>query len=287
MKVEQYFEALGLSPIPYGQTDFDTMVPPHHLLEDKQFGSMRIIYDTILRSRMGIPAISAGLCQRLYSEVETRVKNRQVFGRSLFEYDQIQYRLSALRGRYQICHAIWNFTGRWMDQHADVSKDSSLVNACKTLASEAMQVSADSALQIFAASGYQKNHIAGLSFVNARPFQIFEGTNDVLYENIFDAIYKDHKTVNEEALCGELEKFGLKLVSEFPLGGLHKMASPVELSQREKIHAGKLIAWAFVMGILEQAMKHNGPWCEQAWQLAQLEVHGVSALTPFIKQMSP
>ena len=280
--VQRYFDALGLLPIFYGESNIHTCVPNENLLEEKTFGSLRIIYDTIFRSRMGIPAIAAGLCKRLSFETQRRVSKRKVFKKALSGYDQIQFRCNALKGGYEICHSIWRFSAQWMDSHIDVSRDTTFVNACKTISSETMHASSDSALQIFAASGYQKTHYIGQAFLNSRPFRIFEGTNDVLYQNIIDAMVKPHQNLNENILEKELLKFGLSLDEKFPLAWLGEYEVSRSLSQRMKVHAGKLIAWAFILGILRDRTCRDSLALDDAWGLALREIHALAAMTSFI-----
>lgn len=63
-----------------------------------------------------------------------------------------------------------------------------------------MQSAAQSLLQLVGAKGYRRDHIAGSAVVDSRPFQIFEGSNDILYEQISDSILKSMKKVKEANL---------------------------------------------------------------------------------------
>jgi len=253
--VQRYFDALGLQPIPYGQTRFQqTPVPAAHLLGAGGQSGLRLLYDTLFRSRLGMPAIAAGLCRRLADEAVARTALRSTFGRRQDSYDQVRYRLSELRGMGRINGDLWRFTGEWMDEHADVSGDYTLVNAAKVVSSETMQAAADSAVQIFASAAYKRDHLVGRAFVDSRPFQIFEGSNDVLHENTCETIAGRHGRCDRAALEDELQVYGLPFPDDLPQPALDLLAGAAELSQRQKVQLGQIIAWIFI-----RALQHRKP----------------------------
>jgi alkylation response protein AidB-like acyl-CoA dehydrogenase len=53
-------------------------------------------------------------------------------------------------------------------------------NIIKTVSSDLMQESAQTLVQLVGAAANKLNHIAGRAIVDSRPFQIFEGSNDIL-----------------------------------------------------------------------------------------------------------
>ena len=53
-------------------------------------------------------------------------------------------------------------------------------NIIKTVSSDLMQESAQTLVQLVGAAAYKLNHIDGRAIVDSRPFQIFEGSNDIL-----------------------------------------------------------------------------------------------------------
>ncbi len=57
-------------------------------------------------------------------------------------------------------------------------------NAVKSVVTDLMQDAAQSLLQLVGAKAYKINHIAGRGTADSRPFQIFEGSNDILYAQI-------------------------------------------------------------------------------------------------------
>ena len=63
-----------------------------------------------------------------------------------------------------------------------------------------MHESAQSLLQLIGAKGYKLNHIAGRLVVDSRPFQIFEGSNDILYHQITESVLKMMKTAKQKSV---------------------------------------------------------------------------------------
>jgi alkylation response protein AidB-like acyl-CoA dehydrogenase len=278
VKVENYFDALGLQPITYGSTRYsDVDLPESYVLSPPGGSALRSILDTLFRSRMGISAIAAGQCRRLADEVADRAKSRMTFGRAIGEYDQVQYRLSGLRGMQQINESLWHFTGFWAGQESDVSGDHVLANASKVIASDGLSAAADSAVQIFASAAYKRNHVVGRAFTDSRPFQIFEGSNDVLHENTYDVLASRYGGVNVEVVGAELERYGLKLSEHIPQVVRDVLVRDPELSQRQKVHYGKMVSWILAQSILEKDSADTGKTVDDGMKLALRHLASLTA----------
>ena len=283
VEVEEYFDALGLQPITYGRTRYTNVrVPESHVITASGGHALRGILDTLFRSRMGVSAIAAGQCRRLVDEVEDRANSRLSFGNPIAVYDQVQYRLSGLRAMHQINQAIWHFTGHWSDLHDDVSGDQVLANAAKVISTDALSAAADSALQVFAAAGYKRSHLVGRAFTDARPFQIFEGSNDVLLENIYDVLVGRYEGVDMEAIGSELERYGLNLSNEIPPAVRDIMVRDNEPTQRRKVLSGKIISWMLVQAVLEREASISGDPVEDGLRLAKRSMATHAAELPYI-----
>ena len=281
--VNTYFDALGLQPITYGETQYSNVaVPDAHDLTPKGRSALRVLYDTLFRSRMGFPAIASGLCKRLADEAASRASGRVVFGRPIAGYDQVQFRLSTIRGLAQINDCLWQFTADWMDRHDDVSGDYILVNAVKVVASESMAEAADSAVQLFASAAYKRDHLVGRAYVDSRPFQIFEGSNDVLHDNTFEVVAGRHGSVNPDTISQELQQFGLRIPDDLPQGTLSALEIKEDCSQRRQVHYGKIIQWIVVLGIIEQMGAQKAMPVEDARRVAKLHIAACIAELPYL-----
>jgi alkylation response protein AidB-like acyl-CoA dehydrogenase len=283
VEVENYFDALGLQPITYGSTRYtDVHIPESNIITPPGGSALRDILDTLFRSRMGVSAIAAGQCRRLVDEVADRARSRVTFGRAIGEYDQVQYRLSGLRGYQQVNQSLWHFTGEWSDLNNDVSGDQVLANASKVVSSEGLQAAADSAVQVFAAAAYKRNHIVGRAFTDSRPFQIFEGSNDVLQENTYDVLASRYGGVNAEVVGAELGRYGLKLSENVPAAVRDVLERNDGLTQRQKVQCGKLISWMLVQSVLERESATTGNPVEDGLRLALRHMAAHAAELPFL-----
>ncbi len=281
--VEQYFDALGLQPISYGSTRYSNVsLPESYVITPPGRSALRDIYDTLFRSRMGISAIAAGQCRRLADEVAGRASSRIAFGRPIGEYDQVQFRLSALRGIEQVNQCLWHFVGAWKDGHTDVSGDHVLANATKVISTDGLMAAADSAMQIFAGAAYKRNHVVGRAFTDSRPFQIFEGSNDVLQENTYEVLASRYGGVNIEVVGEELERYGLKLSADVPLAVRDVLVRDDGLSQRQKVQYGKIVSWILAQAVLEWESTAEDSPVEEGLRLAQRNMVALVAELPYL-----
>jgi hypothetical protein len=115
-------------------------------------------------------------------------------------------------------------------------------NATKAVLTDMMQSAAQSLLQLTGAKGYRRDHIAGRAVVDSRPFQIFEGSNDVMYSQIAETILKEMKKEKETNFYTFLSQFELTE----KIAGYYKHILNFKLNseslQRAKVALGKIVA---------------------------------------------
>ena len=189
IEVEEVFNNLGLYMLPYGRNQIDISVPGCHKLEPKTIG-IKMMLDVLHRSRLQFPGMSTGFLGRLVDEAMTHCKERFVGGASLFTYDQVKARLSRLQSYFTASSAMAFFVSRNVPLSMDTSKMDLAANAVKSVSTDYMQAASQHLLQLVGAKGYRLDHIAGRAVVDSRPFQIFEGSNDILYQQISESILK-------------------------------------------------------------------------------------------------
>ena len=115
-------------------------------------------------------------------------------------------------------------------------------NATKAVLTDMMQSAAQSLLQLTGAEGYRRDNIAGRAVADSRPFQIFEGSNDVMYSQIAEAILKEMKKVKETNFFTFLNQFELtgRVVDYYK----HILSFELNAAslQRAKVALGKIVA---------------------------------------------
>jgi alkylation response protein AidB-like acyl-CoA dehydrogenase len=203
--VEEYFENLGLYMLPYGRNRIDLQVPKTHRLEPRTTG-ITMMLDILHRSRMQFPGMGMGFLRRMLDEAISHTTQRDVGGASLFTYDQVQARIARLQAYFTACSAMCAFTTENAGINRDLAKENLPANSIKTVVTDMMQEASQSLLQLFGATGYRLDHIAGRATVDSRSFQIFEGANDILYQQVSEAVVKSMRRMGDVSLYAYLKE---------------------------------------------------------------------------------
>lgn len=237
--VEEYFENLGLYQIPYGRNHLDVYIPEEQKLIPKTNG-IQMMLDLLHRSRFQFPGMGLGFIKRILDEAIAHTQSRLVSNKHLFNYDQVQQRLSRLQANFTLCSAFCLNSGEVAGVENDLSPFGLEANITKSVTSDMMQESAQSLLQLVGAKGYKLTHIAGRSVVDSRPFQIFEGSNDILYNQIAESVLKMMKTAKEKSLYQFLKGYTTRAA-----GRIQEMVNfeiNVPFAQRKFVEFGQVIS---------------------------------------------
>jgi hypothetical protein len=114
-------------------------------------------------------------------------------------------------------------------------------NAVKSVVTDLMQEAAQSLVQLVGAKAYQISHIAGRGTADSRPFQIFEGSNDILYAQISEGLIKLMKRAKENNLYQFLKEFDLSSKASEYLKELTNFNLDFQMQQRKLVEMGKVI----------------------------------------------
>ena len=238
--VEEFFNNLGLYIIPYGRNHIDVKVPEFHRLQPHTTG-VKMMLDLLHRSRMSFPGLGMGFIKRMLDEALTHSRQRFVGGKSLLTYDQVQHRLSKLQASFTISSAMCANSSKKAGMENDLAPHGIEANAVKSVVTDMMHDAAQSLLQLVGAKAYQLNHIAGRSTVDSRPFQIFEGSNDILYAQISESILKLMKRTKENNLFRFLKQYDLTSQASDYLKNLLNFNLDFQMPQRKLVEMGKII----------------------------------------------
>jgi len=114
-------------------------------------------------------------------------------------------------------------------------------NAIKTVVTDLMQNAAQSLLQLTGGKGYQLDHVAGRSVVDSRPFQIFEGSNDVLYQQISESVLKSMRDLGEQNLHAFLSNYELTARAADYFKDTLDFEVDLSLPQRKLVELGRIL----------------------------------------------
>jgi len=130
-------------------------------------------------------------------------------------------------------------------------------NIIKTVSSDLMQESAQTLVQLVGAAAYKLNHIAGRAIVDSRPFQIFEGSNDILYAQISESLIKFMKNVKEMNVLEFLKTHPLTIRAAEFLKHLLNFDIDFQMPQRKLVELGKALSRIVSMDMVIK-MGENG-----------------------------
>lgn len=238
--VEEFYENLGLYQIPYGRNRLDVEIPKVQRLVPHTTG-VKMMLDLLHRSRMQFPGMAMGFIQRLLDDSIEHANQRLIGGRPLFTYDQVQHRLARLQASYTVCSAMCANSSARAGIENDLSQIGFEANSVKSVVTDLMQEAAQSATQLVGAQAYKLNHIAGRSITDSRPFQIFEGSNDILYAQISESLVKMMKKSKQGNLYQFLKGFELTSRAALSMKEMLDFNLNLDLPQRKMVELGQIL----------------------------------------------
>jgi len=239
--VEEVFQNLGLPMIPYGRNRIDVLVPAAQRLLPHSTG-IKMMLDLLHRSRLQFPAMAMGFLKRLLDEATRHCRERLVGGRPLHHYDQVQARLARLQSAFTVCSAMCVNTVAHAGLEHDLAPHGLEANAIKAYVTDLMQEASQSLLQLVGAKGYRCDHFAGRALVDSRPFQIFEGSNDILYAQIAETLIKGMQAAGEPSLHRYLAGHALTARAAAPLASLLELDVVPAQAQRKLVELGEVVS---------------------------------------------
>ena len=247
--VEEIYENLGLYMIPYGRNRVDIRVPETHRLEPESTG-IKMMLDTLHRSRIEFPGMGMGFLQRMLDEAISHCRERFVGGKALIEYDQVQRRIAKIQAAYTACSAMCLHTSEHAGIENNLAGDALPANSIKTVVTDLMQRASQSLLQLAGGDGYKLDHIAGRSTVDSRPFQIFEGSNDILYQQIAESVLKSMRRAKEENLYAFASEHELMDRASDYFKDTLNVKVDMSLPQRKMVDLGRVLGRVITMEMI-------------------------------------
>ncbi|WP_169714746.1 acyl-CoA dehydrogenase family protein [Spirochaeta cellobiosiphila] len=239
---EEYYNNLGLYFIPYAKNRVDIHVPVNYKLEPKTTG-IKLMQDLLHRSRMRFPGMALGFIKRMMDEAIAHTKERFIGGRPLTAFDQVQRRLAELQAWFTAASAFSKNAAEISGIQNDLEKQGLIANVHKTMLSEMMQKASQSLLTLVGAAGYRQDHLAGRSITDSRPFMIFEGSNDVIFNQIADSFVKGMERIKEMNLLNYIKTHPLTTKASDLFAKHINFNISSNLNQRKRVDLGELLGY--------------------------------------------
>ena len=156
---------------------FDNCKIPAANLIGKEGDGFKIAMQTLDQARTWMGCLAVGIAQRAMEEAIAYTKERVQFGKPVIKNQAMHFKIADMEikietARQMVAHALTK-----MDMGLPYSMESAIA---KCYASDiAMQVASE-AIQCFGGYGYSREYPVEKLLRDAKIFQIFEGTNDVL-----------------------------------------------------------------------------------------------------------
>ncbi len=139
-------------------------------------------------SRPGLGAQAMGLAQGALEAAVDYAKQRVQFGHPIFAQQAVQHMLADMAMEVEAARALVYATARMIDGGAkDFTRESAM---SKVFASDVAMKVTTNAMQVFGGVGYMRDYPIEKMFRDAKITQIYEGTNQVLRNEIAFALRK-------------------------------------------------------------------------------------------------
>jgi len=167
----------------------DVRVPAANLLGAEGDG-MRYVHEWFRYERLMIAARCCGAAERLIDEATAFARDRQAFGRSISEFQAVQFMLADSLTELWAARLMTYRTAHGMDEGVDVKVQHAQCSLAKLYGSEMANRVADRAVQIFGGRGYMRENVAERFYRELRVDRIWEGTSEVQRVIIADQLFK-------------------------------------------------------------------------------------------------
>jgi acyl-CoA dehydrogenase len=167
----------------------DVRVPASHLVGAEGDG-MTFAYEWFRFERLMVAARCLGAAERLTAEMTDFAISRQVQGRPISEFGQVQAMLADSLTELFAARSLVYETARTVDARTDVKIQHAQCSMAKLCASEMAGRVADRAVQVFGGRGYMRENVAERLFREVRVERIWEGTSEIQRAIIADQMVK-------------------------------------------------------------------------------------------------
>ena len=154
----------------------------------------------------------------------------------------VQERIARLQASFTACSAMCAYASEYAGIENDLSRASVPANSIKAVVTDMMHEASQSLLQLTGAKGYRLNHIAGRSMVDSRPFQIFEGSNDILYAQVSEAVLKQMRRLKQNNLYAYLKDYEFTSRAADHFRDTLDFEVDFNLPQRKLVELGRLLS---------------------------------------------
>ena len=153
----------------------DCRVPAANLL-GREGDGYRIALANLEAGRIGIAAQSVGMARAAFEAAQRYAKERETFGKPIFEQQAVSFRLADMATRIEAARQLVWHAASLRDAAAPCLKEAAMA---KLFASEMAERVCSDAIQIHGGYGYVADFPVERIYRDVRVTQIYEGTSDI------------------------------------------------------------------------------------------------------------
>ena len=150
-------------------------IPKENLLGEEGKG-FHIAMATLDGGRIGIASQALGIAQRALEESVKYAKEREAFGKTLSEFQAIQWKLADMATEIDAARLLTYRVASLKDAGQRHTHESSVA---KLFASEAAHRAVDAAVQIHGGYGFIKDYVVEKLYRDQRITELYEGTSEI------------------------------------------------------------------------------------------------------------
>jgi butyryl-CoA dehydrogenase len=161
-------------------------VPKENLL-GKEGDGFKIAMATLNGGRIGIAAQALGIAEGAFDKAKEYAKIRKQFGKSLSEFQAIQFKFADMATKIETAKLI-TYKAGWLKDNGKTNAMESAM--CKLYASNTAMFVTNEALQIHGGYGYICDYEIERMFRDAKITEIYEGTSEIQKIVISNMLFK-------------------------------------------------------------------------------------------------
>jgi len=150
-------------------------VPLENLIGDEGMG-YKIALSGLEGGRIGIASQAVGMARAAYEAALAYAKDRESFGKAIFEHQAVQFRLAEMAMKIEAARQLILHAASMKDAGLPCLKEAAMA---KLFASEMAERVVSDAMQVFGGYGYVADFPVERIYRDVRVCQIYEGTSDI------------------------------------------------------------------------------------------------------------
>jgi len=241
IQVDELYNNIGLYPIPYGKNNIDIHVPEEYKLEPDTTG-LKLTMDLLHRSRFQFPGMAIGFIRRMLDDAINHTQTRFIRGKPLMALDQVRHQIARIQNAFTVSSAMCSRSSEASGIEHDLTGSTVEANTMKAYVTELMQESAQTLTQLYGANGYKEESIASRGIIDSRPFQVFEGSNEMLYTQISEMVVKQMRRLKQMNLASFLKEYKLTRLTADYFKNLTDFTVDEKMPQRKQVGLGKILS---------------------------------------------